>query len=171
MTSCVHHMTTEQTLFIRVSHSHDLCGGSNAFSLLTPVLPHASRSHIPIPSLSHSHSTFSRSHSNTLQMAPQIFLFILSSYLSKLLYLIGLKAPKEKISSNFFLFFNTSSPHMHSPLSGMWSGCVRCSVVGDWHAMANIFRSWMSENWPSQFIHIFGPLNRSCSPLYTLHSQ
>jgi hypothetical protein len=52
-------------------------------------------------------------------MAPQIFLFILSSYLSKLLYLIGLKAPKEKISSNFFLFFNTSSHHMHSPLSGM----------------------------------------------------
>ena len=32
MTSCVHHMTTKQTLFIRVSHSHDLCGGSNAFS-------------------------------------------------------------------------------------------------------------------------------------------
>ena len=36
--------------------------------------------------------------------------------------------------------------HHRAPVVHLTRGCVRCSVVGDWHAMPNIFRNWMPES-------------------------
>ena len=56
--------------------------------------------------------------------------------------------------------------HHRAPVVHLTRGCVRCSVVGDWHAMPNIFRNWMPESWPppnsstSSALGILHPLSK-----------